>query len=163
MLRKFFVFSIFIWLFLVSCASVYQTSKVNLNKKGVYAVVPFYNFTETPMAGLRASHILEGVLRAKGYRVYNRYWKEDDDLSTDEIKNLIRELKNKDVRYIVSGTVNEWRYKTGIDGEPAVSLTLYVIDAYTGSIVWSGSVSRSGYSFESLGVVAEKLIKKVIK
>ncbi len=161
--KYFLVFFSVVSIFLISCSTVSHTTRAKLNKQHIYAVVPFYNFTETPMAGLRVSHIVEGVLRAKGYRVFNRYWKEEEDLTSDEIKNLIRELKNKDVRYVISGTVNEWRYKTGIDGEPAVSFTVYVLDTISGSIVWSGTLSRSGFSYESLGVTAQKLVEKVIK
>ncbi|NPA51596.1 MAG: hypothetical protein GXO22_01745 [Aquificae bacterium] len=163
MFNKIWIFLFAFSIFLFSCATSYKTTKSKLNKKATYAVVPFYNFTETPMAGLRVSHLIEGVLRAKNYRVLNRYWKEEEDLSAEEIKNLITELKNKNVNYIVSGTVNEWRYKTGIDGEPAVSFTIYVLDTSTGNIVWSGALSRSGLSYESLGVTAQSLIEKVIK
>lgn len=162
-MRFFKVFSVFLALLIVSCSTTVDISNKKLTKKATYGVVPFYNFTETPMAGLRASHIVEGVLRAKGYRVLNRHWKENEDLSSDEIKMLIKELSHKGADFIIGGTVNEWRYKTGIDGEPAVSLTIYILDVNQNKIVWSGTLSRSGLSYESIGTTAQKLVEKVIR
>ncbi|MGQ9686803.1 MAG: penicillin-binding protein activator LpoB, partial [Thiobacillaceae bacterium] len=54
---------------------------------------------------------------------------------------------------------SEWRYKIGVDGEPAVGLTLQVIDLVNGKVVWTASGGRSGWSREALSAVAQKLVR----
>ena len=154
---------LFMVIFLASCASVYNTQKPLLNKEEVIAVLPLENYTETPMAGLRASSIVRGILRSKGYRVYEGFYlQEERDLTPQEIKKLLEDVKKVGVRYAMIGSVNEWRYKTGIDSEPAVSITLKLYDLINDNIVWSSVGSRSGWSHESLGTVTQKLINKMI-
>ncbi|WP_448583965.1 hypothetical protein [Thermocrinis sp.] len=55
----------------------------------------------------------------------------------------------------------KFRYKTGIDGELAVSITLFVHDVREGKIIRSVSVSGSGWVHESLGTLAQKLIDRI--
>ena len=154
---------LFMVIFLASCASVYDTQKLPLNKEEVIAVLPFENYTETPMAGLRASSIVRGVLTSKGYKVYEGFYpQEERDLTPQEIKKLLEEVKKVGIRYAMIGSVNEWRYKTGIDGEPAVSITLKLYDLTNDAIVWGSVGSKSGWSHESLGTVAQKLIGTII-
>lgn len=144
---------------LSSCATAYNNVGGISNKGEMHVILPFENYTETSMAGLRASAILEGVMRANGYKVKERFWEhKDTDFSPVEIKELFARAKNTEARYVVTGQVNEWRYKTGIDGEPAVSITINIYDAKSGGIVWSGTAARSGWSYESLGTAAQKLM-----
>jgi nucleotide-binding universal stress UspA family protein len=65
-------------------------------------------------------------------------------------------------RYAVAGAVDEWRYKVGIDGEPAVGLTLQVIDVASGDVLWSGAGGKTGWSREALSGVAQKLIRQLL-
>jgi hypothetical protein len=66
------------------------------------------------------------------------------------------------VRYALTGTVEEWRYKVGVDGEPAAGVTLQIIDVATGEMLWSGSGGKSGWSREALSAVAHKLIRSLL-
>ncbi|MEZ0323577.1 MAG: hypothetical protein ABWJ98_04630 [Hydrogenothermaceae bacterium] len=150
-------------LFIVSCSKVINTTYTNLNKNSVYVVLPFENFTETPMAGLRVASIAEGVATAKGYRVKNGiYERENKEYSKQEIDALIDKLKDSQIDYVITGSVNEYRYKTGIDGEPAVSITLKIYDLKNGKTVLTNVGSMTGWSNESIGTVAQKLINKLI-
>ena len=65
-------------------------------------------------------------------------------------------------RYAIYGAVDEWRYKVGIDGEPAVGVALHIMDLQNNSVVWSGVGGKSGWSRESLAGVAQKLIKQLL-
>jgi TolB-like protein len=160
-MRKVYVL-FFVVLFVASCATVYNVKRFPLDSKEVIAVLPFENYTETPMAGLRASSIVDGVLRAKGYSVYEKFWTEEErDLTPQEIKKLFEEVKKAGVRYAIVGSVNEWRYKTGIDGEPAVSLTVRLYDLQNNEIVWGATGAKTGWSHESLGTIAQKLINRM--
>ena len=58
--------------------------------------------------------------------------------------------------------MEEWRYKTGVDGEPVVGLTLELIDVQSGQVVWSATGARSGWSRSSLSSVATSLIGSVL-
>lgn len=62
----------------------------------------------------------------------------------------------------MTGTVNEWRYKVGLDGEPAVSVTLKLIDMRNGRVIWSAVGSKMGSSRSSLGNVGQRLIDSML-
>ena len=70
--------------------------------------------------------------------------------------------KEQGVRYALGGSVDEWRYKVGVDGEPAAGLTLQIIDVQSGEILWSGAGGKSGWSREALSAVAQKLIRELL-
>ena len=36
--------------------------------------------------------------------------------------------RERQARYALTGAVDEWRYKVGVDGEPAAGVTLQIID-----------------------------------
>ena len=56
------------------------------------------------------------------------------------------------------GSVEEWRYKVGVDGEPAVGITLQLIDLPSGAVIWTASGSKTGWSREGLTATAQKLL-----
>ena len=58
--------------------------------------------------------------------------------------------------------MDEWRYKVGVDGEPAVGVTLEIVDVGTGATVWSGAGAQSGWSREALAAVGQKLIRNLL-
>ena len=59
--------------------------------------------------------------------------------------------------------MDEWRYKVGVDGEPAAGVTLQIIDVASGDILWSGTGGKSGWSREALSAVAQKLIRDLLQ
>jgi polysaccharide biosynthesis protein PelC len=65
-------------------------------------------------------------------------------------------------RFAVYGAVDEWRYKVGIDGEPAVGVALHIIDLQSNNVVWTGVGGKSGWSREALSAVAQKLIRELL-
>ncbi len=46
-----------------------KRSGSTLNRDGIYAIGAFWNYTETPMAGLKASSIVESLLADRGVKV----------------------------------------------------------------------------------------------
>ncbi len=160
MLRRFGLF--FMAFLLFSCATYVSTSSPKLEKSKRYVLLPFVNYTETPKAGQRAQAITYGVMLTRGYKVTKLEKGESDEVtSEEELGKLLNKARTLgDV--IVVGYVNEWRYKTGIDGEPAVSVTVKFINAKSKEVIHSAVLSRSGWSYESVGVVAQKLISKAI-
>ncbi len=126
-----------------------------------YAVLPFENYTETPYAGYRVASIVEGVLASKGYILIPRVWSiKEREPTEEEIEKLKESAVRNGARYIVHGSVNEFRYKTGLDGEPAISITIFIYDAIENRVVRNVTVSGSGWVRESLGTLAQKLLNR---
>jgi len=145
---------------ILSCSSVYNVQKKNINRDESIVILPFENFTEVPLAGQKASGIAEGVFVSKGFNISERFYNNKyEDYSDQEIKDLLKKASSKNIKYAVTGYVNEWRYKTG---EPAVSITLKIIETETGKTVWTAVGSKTGWGYESVGTVAQKLINEMI-
>src|SRR5687767_1734561 len=133
-----------------------------------WVMLPILNHTDVPQAGLRAEAIVEGLLRSGGVNNLTRYpavMNADTLFEPSERKVYIEAEKwarIQNARYAVYGAVDEWRYKVGIDGEPAVGVALHIIDLQSNEVVWSGVGGKSGWSRESLSGVAQKLIRELL-
>jgi len=133
-----------------------------------WAVLPIANHTETPQAGLRCEAITEAALRMLGVRDIERYPAElNADVLLDPADRKLAEqaltwAKGRQARYAVTGSVEEWRYKVGVDGEPVVGVALMVTDLRTGAVIYSASGGKSGWSREALSAVAQKLVKELL-
>ena len=118
------------------------------------------NYTDTPQAGMRAANIVEGVLRARGYEVESKI---NISLRKSTLRKKIADAKKEESDYLFIGGVSEWRYKTGIDGEPAVSLQFQLINVSTQKIVWSATGSDSSWGNASIGTTAQELIESMLQ
>jgi hypothetical protein len=133
-----------------------------------WVMLPILNPTDVPQAGLRAEAIVEGLLRSGGVNNITRYpaaMNTDTLFEPSERKVYVEAekwAKVQNARYAVYGAVDEWRYKVGIDGEPAVGVALHIIDLQSNEVVWSGVGGKSGWSRESLSGVAQKLIRELL-
>lgn len=156
------VFVSIIFLVIYGCSSVYNSQQNEINKNSKIYVARFKNNTETFLAGERAASITKSVLRTKGYNIVNlsENTAEDEKYNLDKIK---AEAKNSDAEIVVTGEVNEWRYKTGIDGEPAVGLSLIFIDLSTDKVLFSAVGAKTGWGHESITTIAQKLLNNLIQ
>ena len=133
-----------------------------------WALLPIANHTDVPQAGLRAEAIAEGVLRSRGVNKLLHYpsaLNPESLLEPSERKaqaDAGKWAKEAGARYALSGAVDEWRYKVGIDGEAAVGLALQIVDLDSGAVVWSSVGARSGWSREALSAVAQKLLRELL-
>jgi TolB-like protein len=133
-----------------------------------WALLPIANHTDVPQAGLRAEAIAEGVLRSRGVTKLLHYpsaLNPESLLDAGERKTQTEAgkwAKEAGARYALTGAVDEWRYKVGIDGEAAVGLALQIVDLDSGAVVWSGVGARSGWSREALSAVAQKLMRELL-
>ena len=126
-------------LFAIGCSSVQKDIYINNLKKSSIKVLPFKNLSQTPYAGIKAMNIAKGVLRAKGFNVVDN---------------------NSLANYFLYGKVIEWRYKVGIDGEPAVSLYIEIKDKNS-TLIYSGIASKSCFGNKSLGVCAQEVMEDI--
>lgn len=134
-----------------------------------WAMLPIVNYTQTPQAGLRAEAILESIVRGRGLASLRRY---PSDLNVEAlfepternaVDKAMRWARSERVRYGLTGSVDEWRYKVGVDGEPAVGITLQLVDIATGDVVWSATGAKTGWSREGLSGVAQKLLQALTR
>jgi hypothetical protein len=151
-----------------ACATVDTRSTAAIEREAKWVMLPVLNHTEVPQAGLRAEAITEALLRARGVNNLTRYpptLNIDTLLEPAERKIMVEAEKwarGQGARYAIYGAVDEWRYKVGIDGEPAVGLALHIMDLKSNEVVWTGVGGKSGWSRESLAGVAQKLIRELL-
>jgi len=154
---------------LAACSTFDQSAAPAIDSKAAWVVLPFANHTETPLAGSRADSMAEALLRAAGVakvRGYPAALAQDALFEPGSDKKQLEEglkwARQQGARYALAGSVDEWRYKVGVDGEPAVGITLSVIDVASGETIWSGVGSKSGWSREALAAVAQKVLRSLI-
>ncbi len=151
-----------------ACSTLERSAPPKLAADAAWVVLPFANHTETPLAGGRAESVAEGLLRALGVAKVRRYPAalqqealfEGADARQQEA--ALAWAREQGARYALSGGVDEWRYKVGVDGEPAVGVTLSIIDVASGETLWSGVGGKSGWSREALSAVARQLMHKLL-
>ena len=153
---------------LAACTTVDIGAPPALDRGAKWVLLPIMNHTETPQAGLRAEAIIDAVLRANGVRDLRRYPANLNNetlfepLDRKQMEAARAWAKSAGARYAVAGAVDEWRYKVGIDGEPAVGIALDVIDVNSGEVIWSGAGGKTGWSREALSAVAQRLIRQLL-
>lgn len=158
-------------LWMAACSTTIQstTAPNGLDMNAKWAVLPLSNYTDTPQAALSAEAMLEHHLRRRGISALSQY---PATLSRDSLfepterkvgEEAQKWAREQGIRYAVTGSVEEWRYKVGIDGEPAVGLSLKVTDLSNGNVVWSASGAQSGWSRQALSAVAQSLITKLLE
>jgi len=170
-MRKIYLFSIFIvFALLMSCSTTINHSRQPvISSQAKWAVLPFDNNTEKPQAGERVAAITASLLRAGGITNLSVYQPKTScsQLLTCSGRGLSMKgariwAKRRGVRYAMTGAINEWHYKVGLDGEPAVNVTLNLFDMRTGKAVWSAVGSKIGCSRASLGIVGQKLVREML-
>jgi len=154
---------------LSGCSTLDHSAPPALDSAAPWVVLPFANNTETPLAASRAEAIAENLLRANGIARLKRYpasLQQESLFDAGERRSPEAGLewaRKEGARYALFGSVDEWRYKVGVDGEPAVGIALSIIDVNSGEILWSGSGGKSGWSREALSAVAQQLMRSLIQ
>jgi len=152
---------------LTGCVTLNQSGRaVSIQEN--WGLVPFVNNTETPYAAERCESIVAALLYARGVQHLERIAVEakPEDLGMDRGEKRQREAmelaKQKKVRYVLTGTVNEWRYKVGLDGEPVAAFTLQLIELPEEKVVWSGAAGKSGWSRDAVSSVAQQVLDRLL-
>jgi polysaccharide biosynthesis protein PelC len=155
---------------LAGCTTInVPKAPIDLDKQAAWGLLPIVNLTETPQAGLRAESIVDSLLRTANVARLRRYpasLNTESLLDPAERKVVDQALvwaKSENLKYGITGSVEEWRYKVGVDGEPAVGLTLQVVEIASGQVIWSASGSKTGWAREALSAVAQKLISELTR
>lgn len=132
-----------------------------------WALLPMVNYAQTPQAGQRAEAILSTLLHKHGVGQLRRYPAQTagglPDLDDERrLEKAMAWARDEGISYGVRGSVEEWQYKTGLDGEPAVGLTVQVVDVASGRILWSASGARSGWGYGTLSGTAQELLRDLV-
>ena len=163
------VFGITIGILLSGCANtaLHASRAPRLAHGAAIAVAPFANYTTTPGAGARAASMATSLLVTHGLAgvsamVAHHHNRLPLGLEPNPA-TLLRKARAMGARYVVEGAVQEWRYTIGLDGQPAVAVTMDVVDVQSGRVMWTATASRSGGPRESVGVLAEDTLNAMIQ
>lgn len=153
-------------LFSAGCAVIDVNHAQPLDPDERFVLLPIENYSEAPQAGEKVEAILTTMLRARRLPV------ERLEPAAPEVAPELNEERRyqrgleaarpQGARYGVTGSVIEWRYKNGLDADPAVSVSLRVVEVGSGKVVWSASGSRTGWGSDSLGAVAQVLLRDLV-
>ncbi len=140
-----------------------------LDKNARWVVLPVINLAEVPLAGENIETMLDSALRIRGVTDLQRQDglpQPGGGLLLDDRQRYEQALKKagqNGARFGVTGAIHEWRYKTGLDGEPAVGLTLQIVDLPSGRVIWTASGARTGWGYANVSGTAEKLVMQLLK
>ncbi|WP_269539436.1 hypothetical protein [Cerasicoccus fimbriatus] len=140
-------------------------SVAHLDKnKTTILLPPFDNATNDEFAGVALTEITASALMAKDVQLYQ----------TEDVRNRLGLPENagdgsysmlaKEVgaQYVLLGTVHEYRYKTDLDGDPAVGVTMRLVDVQDGRTVWQGTASDVGFINASVTSAAQVAAKDLV-
>lgn len=174
-MRKFFTNRVGLWalllasLGLLTACSVTEIQKVDpFNSHDTWVMLPFTNHSDTPEAAERAADITETLFRSQRKVHVVKYRLAGDEQLLPEVNQqkiidaAVKWGQQQSYHYGLGGSVQEWRYKSGLDGEPAVGITLNVVDLNTGEVLWSASGSKTGWGRESVSGTGHKLLEDLL-
>jgi hypothetical protein len=154
---------------LCACAVQHVRPSRPLPKTARWVVLPVVNLSATPLAGEKVEALLDNALRLHGlenlYRQRSGSAGGGDLLLNDNRRyELALDAARKgQANFGVTGEVEEWRYKSGLDGNPAVGLTLQVIALPSGRVVWTASGAKTGWGYANVSGTAQQLIDDLLK
>lgn len=152
---------------LLSCASHTIQQSAPLNPHSTWIFLPLLNHSDSPEAGERIADIAATLLRSERHinLLPTQMPITDTQLPELNTQKLVDQAiqwgKSQQYQYGIGGSVQEWHYKSGLDGEPAVGITFTVVDLTTGSIVWSATGAKTGWGRASLSGTGQELISEL--
>jgi TolB-like protein len=155
-------------LFLAACTTI-QSSHQTVPAHAKWGIVPFTNNTEVPQAGYRAMSMTMGLLEVKGVRNI-KILKSNETCNqlivcptgNPSLQRILTWARHHNVQFVMTGTVNEWVYKVGLDGEPVASVALQLYEVNHGTMIWNSVGSKFGTTRSSLGNTGQKLLQDML-
>lgn len=145
---------------------MHRLAKSELDGKPVHLFVPpFFNATgdehaERAFTELTATALLRrGILLVQTEAALAQSRKENAAGQDGLYMETARLLQ---ATHLLIGTVHEYRYKTDLDGNPAVGLTMRLVDATDGRTLWQDSESKVGLMFASLSSVSQRAVQNLV-
>lgn len=156
-----------VWLSACTHTTSANHSSFATKTAGTWALLPFKNLAETPKAAERAESITRSLLFAKGYQVTHYPAQNNDDLvllldDNKRVENAKKWAEQQGYRYAITGDVTEWRYKTGLDADPSVAISIRILDLQSSTVIYNQSGSKVGWGYSNLSSTAQGLIQKLL-
>ncbi len=133
-----------------------------------WVLLPILNHSGAPQAGERVESILDALLPDAGLAGVQLYPASDTIDSLPELNGRLlyeRSLawaRGNGYALGISGSVDEWGYQNGVDGEPAVAVNVQVVEIASGNVLWNATGARSGWGRETLKGTAKKLLRDLL-
>lgn len=152
-----------------ACSTMTTTNEVSVSASQSWVLLPMNNLSTTPRAGEKTKAMAETQLRSRGIGTLKTYVA-PEGLSLVSLLDTKQQLdqgvqwgRENGIRYGLTGTIHEWHYKSGPDKEPAVGLSLKLIDLSNSQVVWQATTAKTGWGYANLSSVANKSIEKLLK
>jgi len=153
---------------LTACETMTSSNRVIVSSAEKWALLPISNLSKTPMAGSRASTLVETHLRSRGVKELEVY-RAPGDQSLAALLDEAGQLETakewalrNNFRYGITGHVQEWSYKNGLDNEPSVGISLKFVDLETDEVMWLANATRTGWGYSNLSSTASKTIDELL-
>lgn len=153
---------------LTACQTMTSSNRVIVSSAENWALLPITNLSKTPLAGNRAATLIETHLRARGVKNLEAY-KAPANQSVIALLDEAGQLEQAKAwatqngfRYGITGDVQEWSYKNGLDQEPSVGITLKFVDLHSGEVMWTANATRTGWGYSNLSSTGSKTIEELL-
>ncbi|NND89689.1 MAG: hypothetical protein HKN42_02410 [Granulosicoccus sp.] len=120
-----------------------QASDVRLFAKAAWAILPLHNSSTTDTASESATALVETHLRNRGVHV--------------GVTGPVA------VRYVIEGAVLRWQYAGNVSPRPQATIRLDVRDLQYNEIVWSSALADKGARRESLSMLADGMLRRLVE
>ena len=153
---------------LVACKSTVQQGGVaSLETAQVKILLPpFSNATDDEHAGRALTEITASVLLKQGLPLVQKepiLVKTRNEKAPGQDGLFAEAAAQMGATHLLVGTVHEYRYKTDLDGDPVVGISLRLIEAKTGETLWQGSSSKVKVFFASLTGTAQAAVEQLVE
>ena len=146
--------------------TVRDGSKTPINE-GKFSLVmpPFLNATDNEHAGQALTQVTGSILLEYGIPLYQTeeiVSKTADDTAPKQELRFLQIARDNKATSLLIGTVHEYRYKSDLSANPAVGITLRLVNVADGRTVWQGSASKVGHAYSSLTSTAQKAVRDLV-
>lgn len=155
------------WL-LTGCASFVTTgNRSSTVETGGRVFLPsFQNATDEDHAGRALTEIAASVLLERGIAIVQTepaLVKSRMPAAAGNDGLFVEVARELQATHLLIGTVHEYRYKTDLDGDPVVGVSLRLVDVKDGATLWQGSSSHVSIWQASLTKTAQKAMRALVK
>lgn len=168
MRQKLAVLLLFVAVLMMGCrGTIYHGGTNWLEAENtVIFLPPFENATDDEHAGRALTELTASALYERALPIIQT----EPTLAKARLENAagpdglwIESARSVGATHIVLGTIHEYRYKTDLDGDPAVGVTLRIVDASNGKTVWQGTSGKVNVMFASLTKTSQRAIWRLVK
>lgn len=128
-------------------------------------VPEFANATDDLHAGRALTELTTTALLERGLPVVQRevaLQKSRLEQAAGEDGLYFEAARDVQATHLLLGTIHEYRYKTDLDGDPVVGLTLRLVRLEDGLTLWQGSSGRVKIWFGSLSSAGQRAVRRLV-